>query len=60
MGVNYLSEIFVPNSKLESSVGIVACFEILCGIRSVKQLLEILPTVCSDSDAAFVDGSCDW
>ena len=46
--------------KLDSSVGIVACFETLCGVRSVKQLLDILPTVCSVSDAAFVDRSCDW
>ena len=45
--------------KLDSSVGIIACFETLCGIRSVKQLLDILPTVCF-SDAAFVDRSCDW
>ena len=46
--------------KLDSTVSIVACFETLCGVRSVKQLLDILPTVCSVSEAAFVDRSCDW
>ena len=46
--------------KLDSSIGIVTCFETLCGVHSVKQLLDILPTVCSVSDAAFIDRSCDW
>ena len=47
-------------SKLESSVNIVACFETLCGVRSVKQLLEKLPSLCSSDDAAFIDKDCDW
>ena len=32
-------------SKPNSSVEIVACFETLCGVRSVTQLLEKIPNV---------------
>ena len=47
-------------SKLNSSVEIIACFETLCGVRSVEQLIEKIPTMCSAEDARFVDQSCDW
>ena len=46
--------------RLDSTVNIVACFETLCGVRSVKQLHEVIPTLCSVDDAAFVDKNCDW
>ena len=47
-------------SKLNSSEEIVACFEILCGVRSITQLLEKIPNMCSAEDARFVDQCCDW
>ena len=45
---------------LESSVNIIACFESLCGVCSVSQLLKILPGLCSAKDTEFIDGNCDW
>ena len=55
-----LLKILSQIQKLDSTVGIVDCFKTLRGICSVKQLLDILPAVCSVSDAAFVDTSCNW
>ena len=46
--------------KLESTVSIVACFETLCGVRSVSELLKLLPGFCSADDAEFVDKCCNW
>ena len=45
---------------LDSSVSVIACFESLCGVRPVTQLLQIVPDVCSNDDAKFVDKNCDW
>ena len=39
---------------LESSVSIVACFESLCGVYSISQLLKILPELCSVDDATII------
>lgn len=46
--------------KLDSSVSIIACFEALCGVRSVTQLLDVVPGVCESDDAKFVDENCNW
>ena len=45
---------------LDSSVSIIACFEALCGVRLVAQLLQIVPTLCKADDAKYIDDSCDW
>ena len=45
---------------IESAVSIVVCFESLCGVLSVSQLLKTLPGLCSTDDAKFVDDNCDW
>ena len=45
---------------VDSAVTIVACFESLCGVRSVSQLLKDLPGLCSTDDAKFIDDNCDW
>ncbi len=47
-------------SYLTSSIQVIACFEALCGVRSVADLLQKVPSVCSASDAAFVDKKCTW
>ena len=39
---------------VDSAVTIVACFESLCGIRSVSQLLKDLPGLCSTDNAKFM------
>ena len=46
--------------KVESDITIVACYEALCGVRPIKDLLKKLPGVCSIEDANFVDEKCDW
>ena len=56
----FLPKIVSKIPKLVSPVSIVACFETLCGVRSVKQLLDKIPSLCSNDDAKFVDESCDW
>ena len=57
-------DIFIKISShiqtLECTVHIVACFESLCGVRSVSQLLKSLPGICSADDAKFIDDNCDW
>ena len=40
---------------LNSAVRIVACFETLCGVRSVTKLLEALPDLCTKDDGKFID-----
>ena len=45
---------------LPSGVEIIACFEALCGVRTVEVLLEKLPGICSTEEAHFVDNECDW
>ena len=44
---------------LDSSVSIIACFEALCGVRPVEELLKIVPTLCESDDARFIDENCD-
>ena len=46
--------------KLRDSPSIVACFETLCGVRTVKQLLQKMPSLCSKDDADFIDKNCNW
>ena len=46
--------------RLENSVHIIACFESLCSVRCVSQLLNILPGLCSAEDAQFIDNNCNW
>jgi len=60
MGEIYLSDNFITNSEIRQFCRCCCLFETLCGICSVKQLLDVLPTVCSIIDAASLDGSCDW
>ena len=43
---------------MESSVSIIACFEALCGVRSVTQLLNVLPSLGKTDDAKFIDDNC--
>ena len=45
---------------LESAVKIVACFETLCSVRSVADLLNLLPTLSNHDDAKFIDENCNW
>ena len=45
---------------LESTIKIVACFETLCRVRSVADLLKLLPKLCDIEDAKFIDANCDW
>ena len=40
---------------LDSSVSIIACFEALCGVRPVAELLKIIPTLCESDNARFID-----
>ena len=46
--------------KLESAIDIVSCFEALCGVRPIKELIQKIPTVCSSEYANFIDKQCDW
>ena len=45
--------------KLESAIDIVSCFEALCGVRPIKELIKKIPTVRSSEDANFIDKQCD-
>ena len=45
---------------LDGSVSRIACFEALCGVRPVVQLLQIVPTLCMADDAKYIDDNCDW
>ena len=40
---------------LDSSVSIIACFEALCGVRPVAELLKIIPTLCESDNTRFID-----
>ena len=46
--------------KLKSKVDIIACFETLCGVRKVEELVSKVPAVISLDEATFVDEMCDW
>ena len=39
---------------------IIACFETLCGVRKVEDLLDNLSGLCSSDDAIYVDETCNW
>ena len=45
--------------KLKSEVDIIACFQPLCGVRKVEELVSKVPAVISLEDATFVDEMCD-
>ena len=45
---------------LDSSIGRIACFETLCGIRHVAELLKIIPTLRKADEAKFIDKNCNW
>ena len=45
---------------LPSAVEIVACFEALCGVRTITSLIERSPGICTEAKAHFVDSQCDW
>ena len=40
---------------LPSAVEIVACFEALCGVRTIALLIERIPGICTEAEAHFVD-----
>ena len=46
--------------KLKSEVDIIACFQTLCGVRKVEELVSKVPAVIFLEDATFVDEMCDW
>ena len=46
--------------SLESAVDKIACFETLCGVYTIKQLLEKLPDVCTKEEAEDADLHKDW
>ena len=46
--------------ELSSSVDIIACFEALCGVRTLGSMKDKLPALLCDDDALFVDRNCDW
>ena len=45
---------------LKDGINAIACFETLCGVRTVKQLLEKLPLICSNDEAELIDKKCNW
>ena len=46
--------------SLENAVDTVACFETLCGARSIQQLFEKLPGICTSEEAKQADSHKDW
>ena len=46
--------------SLESAVDTIACFETLCGVRTITQLQEKLVDVCSKEEARAADSLKDW
>ena len=55
-----LMKIACQIQTLPSAVEIVACFEDLCGVRTIASLTERIPGICTEADAHFVDSECDW
>ena len=45
---------------VQSAVDVVACFETLCGVRTVAQLRERIPDICTLSEGLYVDKNCNW
>lgn len=46
--------------SLSSAVDIVACFETLCDVRSLVQLLDTIPGLYTHSDAQIADNKKNW
>ena len=40
---------------LKSAVQVIACFEALCGVCIIVELLNKVPSICRTEDAQFVD-----
>ena len=53
-------KIYSKIQVLDSSISIIACFETLCNVPKVVQLLEVLPGLCDYEDAKFIDENCNW
>ena len=45
---------------LKSAINTVACFESLCGVRTVTQLIEQIPDICCLEVASYIDENCNW
>ena len=45
---------------LKSAVDTIACFETLCGVRTVTQLVDKLPDICSQEEAKTIDLHKNW
>ena len=45
---------------LKSPIQVIACFEALCGVRTIVELLNKVPSICRTEGAQFVDRNCDW
>ena len=43
----------------QDAIKIVACFETLCGVRTVNELVKLNIEI-SQEDADYVDNNCDW
>ena len=56
--------IFLRISKkiqsLDSAVDTIACFETLCGVRSITQLQEKIADICTMEEARAADSTKDW
>jgi hypothetical protein len=46
--------------SLSSAVETIACFETLCGVRSITQLQEKICDICSTEEARAADSMKDW
>ena len=46
--------------SLESAVDTIACFETLCGVRSITQLQKKITDICSKEEAEAADQMKDW
>ena len=45
--------------RKQDAAKIVACFESLCGVRTVNELVKLNIEI-SQEDADYVDNNCDW
>ena len=45
---------------LKSAINTVACFETLCGVRTVTQLIEQIPDICCLEVASYIGENCNW
>ena len=45
----------------QDAIKTVACFETLCGVRTVNELVKLnIDSEISQEDADYVDNNCDW